>query len=151
TTARDNVLLASRADVARFREQEAAWKQRLKAAGDKLNNWLAEQKQPLTAALRNAKIDVLAIGDEEKKLLKEEPDSEPAKILSKQHEKALALSDDDYRRAFSDEQRRVWDGLKGELEAAKGSQPASPPTALAITDKKREPDPTWLLARGDFY
>ena len=32
--------------------------------------------------------------------------------------KALAIPDEDYRRAFSDEQRRRWDALKEALEAA---------------------------------
>ena len=76
TTRREEVLLATRAEAARYREQEARWKERLKAAQDELNAWLAEQKKPHAAALRNAKIDALPIGDEDKALLKEQPDSE---------------------------------------------------------------------------
>ena len=46
-------------------------------------------------SLRHAKIDALPIGDAEKALLKEQPDSEEAKKLAKKHEKALAVTDDD--------------------------------------------------------
>ena len=46
------VLLATRAEAARYREQESRWKERLKAAQDALNDWLAEQKKPHAAALR---------------------------------------------------------------------------------------------------
>jgi hypothetical protein len=123
----------------------------LKAARDALNAWLDEQKKPHTANLRYAKIDTLAIGEEAKALLKEQPDSEAGKKLAKQHEKALAISDDEYRRAFSDARRREWDALKEEVEAVKRSEPQKPPTALAIVDREAAPEPTWLLDRGDFY
>lgn len=151
TTARENVLLTTQAEAASFREREAKWQERQKAAQSILNNWLTEQKKSHTTSLRDAKIDALKISDTEKKLLKEQPASEAAKKLSKQHEKALALSDDDYRRVMTDEQRRQWDDLKNELNAVQRSRPQSPPTALAIIDKKPQPEPTWLLNRGDFY
>ena len=32
----------------------------------------------------------------------------------------------------------------------RGSKPKGPPTALAIVDKKPEPEPTFLLDRGNF-
>jgi hypothetical protein len=101
--------------------------------------------------LRAAKIDALPIGGDEKTLLKERPESEAAKKLAKKHQKALALSDDDFRRAFSDEERRTWDRLKEEIEAIARGKPQAPPVALAIVDVKTEPQPTWLLERGDFY
>jgi hypothetical protein len=151
TTARGEVPLASRADVVRSRDDNTKWNQRLKAAQTKLNDWLAEQKKPHTAALLKGKIDGLALSDEEKRLLKEQPESDAAKKLAKQHEKALALSDDDYRKAFGDEQRRHWDALQRELDEVRRAQPRTPPTALAITEKSAEPVPTWLLDRGDFY
>ncbi|MSR59436.1 MAG: DUF1553 domain-containing protein [Planctomycetaceae bacterium] len=151
TTARGNVFLATRAAADRFREQEAHWNEQLKVAQGKLNDWLNEQKKPHTAGLRSTKIDALAIGDEEKKLLKEGPDSEAARKLAKQHEKLLALTDDDYRRVFSDEQRRDCDALKNDVAAIQSSQPSRPPEALAIVDRQAEPEPTWLLDRGDFY
>jgi hypothetical protein len=151
TTARDNTLLTTRAEAASYREREIQWQQRQKTAQGKLSNWLDEQKKPHTEKLRNAKIDALKISDAEKLLLKEQFDSEKGKKLAKQHEKALALSDNDYRPLMTDEQRRRTDVLKKELESIQRSRPLSPPTALAIIDKKPEPEPTWLLDRGDFY
>lgn len=151
TTARSDVLLATRAEAARYREQDAEWNQRLKSTQSRLSDWLAEQKKPHTTALHSLKIDALPLSAEEKQLLKERPESEVAKKLVTQHEKALQLSDDDYRRVFSDEQRRRWDELKNELAAVQRMQPLRPPSALAIADIKSKPEPTWLLDRGDFY
>jgi len=150
TTARHEVPLAPRAQVEHFRKQESEWNERLKAAEAKLNDWLSEQKKPHAAALREAKIAALPVGDAEKKLLREEPDSDAAKALAKQHKKALTIADDEYRRVFSDELRARWDALKADLEAVRGSRPQGPPTALAIIDTKADPEPTFLLDRGDF-
>jgi hypothetical protein len=151
TTARSDVFLAPRAEVARFQERESRWNQRLKAAQKQLNDWLAEHQKPHTASLRNQKVDALPITKDEQKLLKEQPDSEAAKKIAKQHEKKLQLSDDDYRRVFTKEQLQKWDSLKNEVQSIERAQPAGLPTALAIVDKKSEPEPTWLLDRGDFY
>jgi mono/diheme cytochrome c family protein len=151
TTKRDEGLLATRGDAARYREQESRWRQRVKAAEDKLNAWLDQRKPSLQARLRNEKIDALSIGAKEKALLKEQPESKAGKKLAKQHEKALTISDDDLRRAFADPQRREWDALKKELEASKRSKPRKPATALVIIDTQAKPEPTWLLERGDFY
>jgi cytochrome c553 len=151
TTARDNVIMLPRAEAARYRAEEAQWKEHLKEAQTRMNDWLTEQKKPHAELLRIAKIDALPIGDDEKRLLKEEPGSEPAKKLSKQHEKALAISDDDWRRVFSDEQRQEWKTLSSSFADVQRSQPDRPPTALAIIDRQPDPEPTWLLDRGDFY
>jgi hypothetical protein len=151
TTARASVLLAARAVVDDYRQREAQWKQRLQRAQNKLNSWLAQQKKRHMASLLGAKIDALPISDAEKKILKERPTSEEGKKLFRRHSKALALSDDDFRRALTDEERRQWDTLKREVDAVERSRPQSPPTALAIIDKKPDPEPTWLLDRGDFY
>jgi hypothetical protein len=151
TTARDNTLLTTRAEAAAFRDREKKWQDRQNAAKSKLSDWLNEQKKPHTASLRNAKIDALKINDAEKLLLKEQSKTEAGKKLAKQHEKALALSDDDYRKVMTEEQRRHWDALKKELESVEHARPPSPPSALAIIDKKPQPEPTWLLDRGDFY
>jgi Protein of unknown function (DUF1553)/Protein of unknown function (DUF1549)/Planctomycete cytochrome C len=151
TAARDHVLLTTRAEVTAYREREAKWSERHKAAQSRLNAWLDEQKKRHGAALRGRKIDALPVSDAEKKLLKEQPASEAAKALAKRHQKALVLSDADYRGALTDDERRRWDELKSDLDAVRRSRPPSPPTALAIADKKPEPEPTWLLDRGDFY
>ena len=151
TTARANVLLAPREEAARYRAEEAQWNQRLKEVQVRLQDWLAPAKKPWTAELRNKKIDVLAISAEEKRLLKEVPDSEAGKRLAKQHDKALRISDKEYRELFSDEQRLQWDSLQSEVNAVERTKPLSPPQALAIIDSKSQPEPTWLLERGDFY
>jgi cytochrome c553/dsDNA-binding SOS-regulon protein len=151
TTSRSDVPLATRVQVTEYRQQEAQWIERLKAAKEKLNTWLSEQKRRLGSELRKGKIDALQIADSDKALLKEQPDSEAAKKLAKQHGKALQLSDEDYRRAFSNEERRQWDDHKKELAGVESSKPAALPTALAIADKQAEPAPTWLLSRGDFF
>src|SRR5205085_11876544 len=65
--------------------------------------------------------------------------------------KAIKISDGDYRRVFTGEQRNQWDKLIKAVEAVQQQTPKSPPTALAIVDKKAEPEKTWLLERGDFY
>ena len=150
TTARNEVPLAPRDQIEQFRRQESEWNQRRKAAETKLNDWLSEQKKPHTPALREAKIDALPVGDAEKKLLKEQPDSGGAKKLAGQHKKALAISDEDYRKVFTEEARARWDALKAELDRVRDAKPDGPPTALAIIDTKPDPEATFLLDRGDF-
>ena len=60
-----------------------------------------------------------------------------------------------YRQAETQWKKRLEEAKKtlpqNEVEAIKRSQPQAPLAALAITDKKAEPEPTWLLNRGDFY
>ena len=151
TTARGDVFLAPRADVARYRKDETRFQERLQGAEARLTNWLQERQKPHTAALRNAKVDALPVGPDEKKLLKGEPDSDAARKLAKKHRKALEIPEEDYRRAFNEEERRKWDVLKEEIERIRREKPEPPPAALAITETKTVPQPTWLLERGDFY
>ena len=150
TTKREEVPLASRAEAARWREQQSQWEARLKEAKSRLDPWLAEQKKAVTPALRDGKIEALPVGDAEKKLLKEQPDSDAAKKLAKKHEKALSISDDDYRRAFGEPQRAEWAARAKEVGAVKRERPAAPPTAFALVDTRPEPEPTYLLDRGNF-
>src|SRR5688572_23350051 len=88
---RDNVLLGTRAEVKKYREKKAVWDSQLKTAQKKLDDWIAKEKKPHTAALKLAKIDGLKASDEEKKTLKEKPDSDSGKKLAKKFEKPLAL------------------------------------------------------------
>jgi hypothetical protein len=101
--------------------------------------------------VRGTKIDALPISSTQKKMLKERPASEEGLQLSRRHARALAISDEDYRRAFAEGDRRQWDTLRRGVDGVQRSRPAAPPTALAISDRKAEPEPTWLLERGDFY
>jgi mono/diheme cytochrome c family protein len=112
TTARANMLLATRSEAAAFRAREAKWKERCQAAQHKLDAWLAEQKKRHPPSLGGAKSDAAAPTDEE---------------------------------------RRQGDALRREVDAARRSRPQAPPAALAVTDTKPDPEPTWLLDRGDFY
>ena len=151
TTARDEVLLASRDDVSRYRQEEARFNERLEDARSKLSRWLEEQKKIHAAVLRSAKIAALPASSEDKKVLEQQPDTDAARKLSRKYKDALAISEDDYRRASGEAERAMWDALKQDIERIEGEKPVSPPAALAIRDTKTTPQPTWLLERGDFY
>ncbi len=150
-TARGNVFLGSRDAVAKFRRDEAAWTENFKPIQKHLDDWLAEQQRPHAVAVLWKKIDSQSLSNAEKTLLKEQPDSEEAKRLSRSLARELKISDNDFRRVFTQEQNDRWDALKKEVARAQQSRPQSPPTALAITESTPEPHATWLLARGDFY
>jgi hypothetical protein len=60
------------------------------------------------------------------------------------------IKDEELRKALAEEERQEWDKLKADLEAVKKTQPKKPPAALAITEKKPQPEPTYLLDRGNF-
>ena len=102
TTARGNAFLASRAEVAHYRKQEAEWNEGLKPIQNRLNEWLAEQQKLYATALRHVKIDRLSIDNADKTLLKEQPESAAAKRLARALERELKLSDSDFRRVFTD-------------------------------------------------
>jgi hypothetical protein len=150
TTSRADVLLAPRDEAARYRALEADWNQHHQAAQKKLKEWLTEAQKPHTTALRHKKIGSLTISDEDKQILKEQPDSAEAKKLTQQLQKVLVIADKDYRDLFTDDERRTWDELQAEVTAIERVKPKSPPQALAIIDTKSQPEPTFLLDRGDF-
>ncbi|MCB1625712.1 MAG: DUF1553 domain-containing protein, partial [Pseudomonadales bacterium] len=150
-TSRGDVYIASRATVAKFHREEARWNDRVKPLQKRLDDWLAKQKEPHYAALHRIRIDGLSISDADKTLLKEQPESEQAKRLSQSHANKLKLTDDDFRSVFTPEQREQWSAMQQKLDRANRARPQSIPTALAITEASREPQPTWLLTRGDFY
>jgi hypothetical protein len=151
TTARGDVFLAPRGEVFRYREEDARLDERLRRAQAKLKSWLTERQEPHAAALRRQKIDALRATSEEKRLLQEHPDTDAARKLAKKYRKELEVTEEDYRRVMSEEERGAWTALKGVVERLQGEKPPPPPTALAITDTKTVPQPTWLLERGDFY
>ncbi len=109
TTSRDNVLLVSLAERNTYKEQEAAWNERMKVAQKKVDDWVKEQK--------------------------------------KGREK---IKDEELRKLLTDDGRAQWDELKKDVEAVKKTAPKKPPAALAIVDTKAEPEPTFLLDRGNF-
>lgn len=144
------VPLASRAEVQAYQEAEKKWKAACEVLRSRLADWLGTEKEPLRKSLREAKIDSLPIDDASKTLLKTEPDLAPAKELRAKHEKALQLTDDDFRNAFSAGQVARWDALSKELKALEAKKPAALPTTLAMADFAAEPRPTWLFDRGNF-
>jgi len=150
TTARDNVVLATRHEAASYRDRAARWSEARDAAKSRLDKWWKEQKRLLTPALFETKIDALPITVEEKQQLRA-TDSELGIKLAEKFEELLKLTDDDYQAAFNDQQRQEGRRLQAELEAIDREEPESPPRALAIVDTGAAPEPTWLLARGDFY
>jgi cytochrome c553 len=150
-TARGVVYLASREAIAKYQDDELRWSARIKPLQKQLDDWLAEQKKPLAEGLRHAKIDTLAISEADKQVLKDQPESEQSKRLAKSHSKKLEIRTEELRAAFTQQQREKWDELKQSVEHVNRTRPTPPAKALAITESSREPQPTWLLSRGDFY
>jgi cytochrome c553 len=145
------VYLASRQAIAKYYDDESQWNQQMKPLKIQLDDWLSEQKKPHTEVLRRIKIDALAISDSDKQLLKDQPESEQGKQLAKSHAKKLDISEKEYRKVFTPQQREHWDALKQDLEQVNRTRPTPPSKALAITESSHEPQTTWLLTRGDFY
>lgn len=151
TTSRGDVLLTTREAAAAYRDREAVWSESRQASQARLETWFDAQRQSLSAVLREAKIDSLPISEDERRQLKLARDSEAAQELARKYEESLEISDEDCREAFDAAQRQEEKRLHAEVEAIDCDKPQSPPDALAIVDKGREPAPTWLLQRGDFY
>ena len=84
-------------------------------------------------------------------MLRDKPESFEAKALAKKHEKALAVTDDEWRAAMDDAARKRWDDLAGEVAAVRNREPRSRPTALVFRDQGAKPAASWLFGRGDFH
>jgi hypothetical protein len=69
------------------------------------------------------------------------------KVQKKGREK---IKDEELRKALDEQQRQEWDELKNAVEAVRKKAPSRPPAALAIVDKKPQPEQTYLLDRGNF-
>jgi hypothetical protein len=148
---RAQVLLGTRQEVEAFKRAKGEWDGQRKSAEGRLKEWLDGQKKSLGPTVRRQKIDRLPITDAEKSLLTDKPDAADAKALAKKHEKALAVSDADWRGAMDDAARRRWDELAAEVTAVRAREPKSPPTALAYRDFGAKPAASWLFGRGDFH
>lgn len=151
TTVRENVLLATRNQVADFREADKQWRAKLLTAQKQRDDWFHVQQQKLQTKALSRRIDALSISEEEKKLLREQPESAGAKKLAKDHEKALKISDSEYVKAFDDVSLKTWNELQSAVDSIQNKPPPAPLSALAIVDSSADPEPTWLLDRGDFY
>jgi mono/diheme cytochrome c family protein len=148
---RAEVPLGTRAEVGAYRRAKGEWEEQRKAAEARLKEWLDGQKKALGPELRRQKIDRLPLTDAEKALLRDTPESAEAKPLAKKHEKALAVSDADWRAAMDDAARRRWDELAAEVTAVRKREPKSLPVALAFRDSGAKPVTSWLFRRGDFH
>ena len=92
----------------------------------------------------------MKISDDEKALLKNNPEATEAKALAKRFSKELKVEDKDFRPFLSDEERAEWDAREKALKSVQARKPQSLPTALAFADFSAIPRETFLLARGDF-
>jgi Protein of unknown function (DUF1553)/Protein of unknown function (DUF1549) len=144
------VPLASLEDVRRHREAEGKWKEEFETAKKRLDDWLKEARKPHETAARAAKIDALKASDDEKALLKNDPEGKQAKELAKKFSKELKVEDKDLRPFLSDEERGEWKAREKALKAVEARKPKALPTALAFADFGTKPRETFLLARGDF-
>jgi mono/diheme cytochrome c family protein len=147
---RAEVPLAPLDKVQRQREVETKWQQELDAAKKRWEELLKEVRKSHEQAARHAKIDGLKISEEEKELLRSEPDSGPAKELAKKLSKELKIENKDYRSVISEEQRAEWDAREKALRSVEARKPKPLPTAHAFADFAAKPRDTWLLHRGDF-
>jgi mono/diheme cytochrome c family protein len=148
---RAEVPLGTRAEVEASRRAKGDWERQRTAAESRLKEWLDGQKKALEPLLRRQKIDRLPLTDAEHALLRDQAESAEAKALAKKHEKALAITDADWRGAMDDAARRQWDELAGEVMAIREREPPSPPVALAFRDFGAKPAASWLFRRGDFH
>jgi hypothetical protein len=147
---RAEVPLAPLHEVRRYREAETKWKGEFDATKQQLDDWLKEAKKPHETAARHAKVDALKISDDEKSLLKSDPEAKEAKALAKKFSKELKVEDQDYRQFLSEEERAEWDARENALKIVEARKPKALPTALAFADFGAKPRETFLLARGDF-
>ena len=147
---RAEVPLAPLEEVRRYREAEGKWKGEFDPAKKHLDDWLKDARKTHETAARNAKIDALKVSDDEKALLKNNPDAKDAKDLAERFSKELKVEDKDFRPLLSDEERAEWDARETALKAVEARKPEALPTALAFADFSAKPRETFLLARGDF-
>ena len=142
--------LAPLEDVRRHRETETKWKQEFDAAKKALDEWIQQARKPHESAARDAKIDALKIADDEKSLLKNDPNGSIAKELAKKFSKELKVEAKDFRQFVSDDERAEWDAREKALKAVEARKPKPLPTAFGFADFGPKPRETFLLARGDF-
>ena len=114
---RAEVPLAPLEEARRYREAETKWKAEFDPAKQRLDDLLKQIRKALEPAVRHAKIDALKISDEEKALLKNDPEAKETKELSKKFSKELKVEDKDYRQFVSEAERVEWDSHEQALEA----------------------------------
>jgi len=143
--------LASREEIRRQREAEARWKEEHETARKHLEECIRQVRPLHEPAARAVRIDGLKISDEEKALLKNQPQEEKARELAKRFSKELKLDDKDLRSFLEESEREDWDGREKTLKVVRDRKPSPLPTALGFADFEARPRETFLLARGDFH
>jgi hypothetical protein len=147
---RAQVPLAPLEEARRHHETETQWKHEFEATKKSWDQWLQQTRKPHEVAVREAKIDALKITDDEKALLKNEPDSAKAKELAKKFSKELKVEEKDIRQVLSEPERADWDSRENALQAVEARKPKPLPTAFGFADFGPKPRETFLLTRGDF-
>jgi len=147
---RAEVPLAPLEEARRYREAQGKWKEEFDAVKSRRDDWLKEAMKPHQTAVKHVKIDALKISDEEKALLRDNPDAKEAKKLAEKFSKELKVEDKDYRQFLSDEERAEWDAREKAFKEVEVRKPKPLPTALGFADFGPKPRETFLLARGDF-
>src|SRR5436190_5458091 len=136
---RAQVPLAPLEQAQRYRTAQTNWQAAFDAATNRLAHWLADTTKPHQSGVKRAKIDSLKIADEEKSILKDDPESKAGKELAKKFAKELKIERKDYRPFLSDEQRAEWDKLDAAVKTLEAQKPKPLPTALAFADYGPEP------------
>jgi Protein of unknown function (DUF1553)/Protein of unknown function (DUF1549) len=147
---RAEVPLAPLEEVRRHRVAQEGWKEEHDLEKQRLDNWLKEIRKLHEPAARHAKIDALKVSDDEKALLKTDPDAKAAKELAKKFSKELTVEDKDFRPFLSEAERAEWDSREKAFKAVEARKPKALPTAYGFADFGAKPRETFLLARGDF-
>ena len=147
---RAEVLLGPLKEVRRYREAATNWNAEFETEKKRHDEWLKDVRKTHEQSARHSKIDALKITDEEKALLKNAPQSKPAKELAKKFTKELKVEDRELRSFLSDEERAEWDSREKALKAVEARKPKALPTAYAFADYGPKPSENFLLARGDF-
>ena len=117
--------LVPQTEVVRHREQMAAWEIRLKAVEARRKLWRTEITRRHEASSRARGVEEPTIGD---------ADDAPARNPGTDDEEQV--------------QRKQFEREAAALEAEK---PPPIPTALGFAESRSEPEPAWLLGRGDIH
>jgi hypothetical protein len=75
---------------------------------------------------------------------------EQKRLLADRFPKDARVTDEQYGRLFTEEQKKRWDSLWAGLKAIETEKPPAIPTVFAISDTGPKPRDSWLLDRGDF-
>lgn len=147
---RAEVPLAAPSVVQSVREANETWQREFDTVKKERDSWIAEARRPFERIVLAAKIDALAISDEDKKLLLDRADNPNTKKLRDKFKKELSIEDREYVAHLTSEQQAQWAKLDTAVKIKADQKPAVLPTAFAFADFGPEPRKSWLFERGDF-